>query len=54
MEKPKYNKDALMRAIDKCDTNIKAFEEGIQKEMNYKRELQGYVAEHERYEKRAK
>lgn len=51
MDKPKYEKDALVKAMNKCDTNIKAFEEGIQKEMNYKRELQTYVAEHEEYEK---
>ena len=51
MEKPQYEKDALVKGIAKCEKNIAAFEEGIQKEMNYKRELQGYLAEHEQYEK---
>lgn len=51
MSKPAYEKESLLKAIDKCDSNIKAFEDGIQKEMQYKRELQGYLAEHEVYEK---
>jgi hypothetical protein len=51
LDKPKYEKDALIKGIEKRDQNIKAFEEGIQKEMIYKRELQGYLAEHEQYER---
>lgn len=49
-----YDKDALMKAIEKCNQNIKAFEDGIQSEMTYKRELQEYLAAHERYEKAVK
>lgn len=51
MKKPPYEKDALVTAIEKCEKNIGLFEEGIQKEMKYKRELQGYLREHEEYEK---
>ena len=51
MNKPQYEKDALVKGIAKCESNIAAFEEGIQKEMTYKRELQGYLTEHELYEK---
>lgn len=32
-----YNRDALIRGIDQCDTNIKTFEEAIERERATKR-----------------
>lgn len=50
MEKPSYEYDALKKAVIQRDKNIAAFQEAINKEMQYKAELLGYIKQHEAYQ----
>jgi len=49
MDKPPYEVNALRGAILQCDVNIAAMQEGIDKEIEHKVELQGYIDAHTEY-----
>jgi hypothetical protein len=40
---PKYDIEAMRRAMEHCDVNIKVFETAIQKELNTKMEYQRII-----------
>lgn len=50
MEKPLYDLNALLQALEICDKNIKAFEGGIEREKERKKEYLFYIKEHKRYQ----
>jgi len=54
MERPPYELSALYKATAQCDKNILAFREAIAKEEERKKMLEGYIAQHEQYEKEQK
>lgn len=51
MKKPMYDLSALIAAIDICDKNIAAFEDGIKAEKKKKSEYKFFIKEHEKYNK---
>lgn len=54
VEKPPYELSALYKAVAQCDKNIDAFRSAIAKEEERKKLMEGYIAQHERYEKEQK